>query len=181
MTLKQIRQLSKPKGITLTNLSPYIITEDGSVWSNLRDRYIKAQDNGIGYMQVFLKCDDGTKRWYKIHRLVAMAYIPNPLNKPDIDHIDNNKANNHKDNLQWVTEAENIKLSYTRDGRKPPEGIGHWNYGRKYSDESKAKMSAKKIGVNHPKFKGHYEYNNKLYTSKRSLAIELKASPSTIK
>ena len=48
-----------------------------------------------------------------IHRLVAEAYIPNPDNLPQVDHIDNNPYNNHVNNLQWITAQDNIKKSYT--------------------------------------------------------------------
>lgn len=54
-------------------------------------------------------------RMKKIHRLVAEAFIPNPLNKPQIDHIDTNKRNNNVDNLRWATPAENKNNERTRD------------------------------------------------------------------
>ena len=58
---------------------------------------------------------------YTIHRLVALAFIPNPENKPHINHIDNNRYNNHVNNLEWVSQKENLKHAYDQ-GRmsKPP-------------------------------------------------------------
>lgn len=49
-----------------------------------------------------------------VHRLVALAHIPNPDNMPEVDHIDNDPLNNKKSNLQWGTHGDNIKWSYER-------------------------------------------------------------------
>lgn len=61
----------------------------------------------IGYDFVKLARHEGGKN-YTVHRLVAYAFIPNPENKPQINHIDCDRANNHIDNLEWVTPSENI-------------------------------------------------------------------------
>lgn len=59
------------------------------------------------YLQVPLSKNGVVKR-YSIHRLVAEAFIPNPLNKPYVNHIDSNGLNNNMENLEWCTQLENI-------------------------------------------------------------------------
>ena len=60
--------------------------------------------NGYAYVTLYKK---GTTRTFRIHRLVATTFIPNPDNKPDVNHIDGNKDNNSAINLEWVTKSEN--------------------------------------------------------------------------
>ena len=59
-----------------------------------------------GYCIVFLS-KDGKEKTHRVHRLVANAFIQNPYNKPEIDHINTNKQDNRADNLKWVTPKEN--------------------------------------------------------------------------
>ena len=66
-----------------------------------------------GYLQVDLK-----KKYIKVHRIVAETFIPNPENKPQINHIDGNKSNNSVENLEWCTQSENQKHAY-KNGLKP--------------------------------------------------------------
>ena len=60
-----------------------------------------------GYLEVHL-CKDGFGKVFRIHRLVAEAYIPNPENKPEVNHKDENKTNNCINNLEWSTPKENM-------------------------------------------------------------------------
>lgn len=62
-----------------------------------------------GYLQVTLYSGNKSKRKFLIHRLVAEAFIPNPQNLPQINHKDENKQNNHVDNLEWCTAVYNNK------------------------------------------------------------------------
>lgn len=55
---------------------------------------------------------NGKARNFKIHRLVAWAFIPNPYNKPEVNHMDGVKTHNHKDNLEWVTSGENTRHAF---------------------------------------------------------------------
>ena len=88
----------------------YEISNYGNVRNNTK--IVKAVPNKHGYNVVVL-CN-GIRKSVNIHRLVAAAFIPNPENKPCIDHIDGNRANNHADNLRWVTVKENQNNPITK-------------------------------------------------------------------
>ena len=87
---------------------PYFITRDGRIWNEKTERYLKAQPNPKGYLVVRITVDK-VKHSFKIHREVAKAFIPNPDNKPQVNHIDGNKNNNTVENLEWCTNEENTR------------------------------------------------------------------------
>ena len=74
---------------------------------------LKPTKNKLGYKMVCLMFN-GEKRQCKVHRLVAEAFIPNPENKPFINHIDFNPSNNNVENLEWCTQKENVHHSIER-------------------------------------------------------------------
>ena len=85
----------------------YGITTEGKVWSYKRKKFLKPGDIGDGYLQVILY-KDRERKFFLIHRLVAEAYIPNPENLPQVNHKDENKANNCLQNLEWCDASYNI-------------------------------------------------------------------------
>ena len=85
----------------------YAITSCGKVWSYRRQRFLKASMSKDGYMRVGLH-KNGKSRTIEIHRLVAEAYIPNPENKPQVNHKDEIKTHNYINNLEWATNKENM-------------------------------------------------------------------------
>lgn len=68
-------------------------------------------DGKYGYLKVMLR-DNGNDKMCTVHRLVAEAFIPNPNNKPNVNHLDTNPKNNRVDNLEWCTQKENIQYGY---------------------------------------------------------------------
>ena len=99
------RPINKIKGYE--QFSGYDVCDDGTVISYKKGRtqIIHGYDNGKGYLLVDI--DYKVKRGVKIHRLVALAFIPNPENKPQVNHKDGNKHNNKVENLEWCTNSEN--------------------------------------------------------------------------
>lgn len=73
---------------------------------NSKDRILKPSKNRCGYLQVILYKNRKTKT-FTVHRLVALAFISNTLNLPCINHKDENKENNHVNNLEWCTHEYN--------------------------------------------------------------------------
>lgn len=91
----------------------YEIDVFGNVYSivhnaHRRKRILKPYSNENGYMKVNLYDINGKCKKKYIHRLVAEAFIPNPANKPNVNHIDCNVKNNNVNNLEWCTQSENI-------------------------------------------------------------------------
>ena len=112
----------------------YQISEDGRVRSVDRDipnhwgsmSHFKGKErvpsiDKCGYKMVSLK-KQGVMRGMLIHRLVAEAFIPNPENKPCINHINGDKLDNRVENLEWCTHAENIRHSYNTGLKKKQKG-----------------------------------------------------------
>lgn len=85
----------------------YSITRDGNLWGNKRNKWCKPSLNSKKYLQFGL-CKNGIKKSSKIHRLVALTYMPNSYNYPEVNHINGIKADNRIENLEWCTHEENM-------------------------------------------------------------------------
>lgn len=109
-------------------LENVLVSDDGKIYvpSNFKKpgHWTYGSKKANGYLRVAINhCQ------YLVHRLVAETFIPNPENKPEIDHIDRNRANNKVENLRWVTRSENCLnrkhkckiLTTTKEGKKARE------------------------------------------------------------
>lgn len=87
----------------------YYVLDDGRIFSNVgRRKELVGGVKKTGYREVLFTVNG--KRMYKlVHRIIAESFIPNPLKKRTVNHKDGNKLNNNIDNLEWMTDTENLK------------------------------------------------------------------------
>lgn len=101
-----IEEFKKIKGF-----SHYKIYNDGRIYSEFINKYITSTEDSNHYLQNTLVDDKGNRKTIKTHRLVAMAFLPNPKNLPDINHKDFNRKNNNVNNLEWCTKKYNTQYT----------------------------------------------------------------------
>ena len=118
---------------------------------------------------------NGKTKIFRVHRLVAEAFIPNPDNKPCIDHINTIRDDNRVENLRWVTykennnnELTNKKQSFSAKNRKD-----HPMEGKHHTEETKKKLSEANSGERHPNYGKHRseETKKKISEGKRGKKV----------
>lgn len=95
----------------IKGFSHYRIYSNGRIYSEFINRYISPTEDSCHYLQNTLVNDKGERKTIKTHRLVAMAFLPNPNNLPDVNHKDFNRHNNNVKNLEWCTEKYNAQYT----------------------------------------------------------------------
>lgn len=92
----------------------YFVDEQGNVYSDFNKNLVKIKpwlDSKGNYLQVGLM-KDGKRHRLLVHRLVAITFVPNPQNLPEVNHKDKDKTNCCVENLEWCTRKENLYDSY---------------------------------------------------------------------
>lgn len=111
----------------------YYISKRGKLYSKLLStrnlnskwRVVKSRLMKSGYLRVLLHSKSGVPKAFYVHRLVAMAWIPNPDNLPMVMHLDNNRSNNHFRNLKWGTQSDNMSQA-SHDGMMDKQHQKGW-------------------------------------------------------
>lgn len=105
------------------SLSRFVSSHNSKKLFERKGRILKILNIPKRYSQVSFKIN-GKQFTRTVHRLVAQAFIPNPENKEEVNHIDFNKHNNHVSNLEWVTYDENLSHAIANELR--PVGENHY-------------------------------------------------------
>ena len=117
----------------------YAVTEDGNVWSYKHKKFLKPKlVNGYPMVDLF-KAKDTRKYPMLIHRIVAMTYIPNPDNLPEVNHKDERKTNPRVDNLEWCTHKHNMNYGTRTERAEASKTKESWKWCREASAEAHRK------------------------------------------
>ena len=95
----------------------FLISKQGTIYSLKNHEIKKINNNPHGYSRICLPTAENPNKKFYVHRLVAEAYIPNPTNYEQVNHIDLNKHNNNVDNLEWCSQSMNIKHNVKHNTR----------------------------------------------------------------
>lgn len=104
----------------------YQVSNFGRVKFKSTNALLSQRKDRYGYLKVSLEIPTIKQLTKSVHKLVATTFIPNPENKPQINHIDTIKTNNHMSNLEWVTASENMNHAFVNIEFKYPTGAKHW-------------------------------------------------------
>lgn len=155
----------------------YRVSNLGNVYSYLSNKKLNP-GNDKGYLKVNLSKNKKVKQ-FSVHRLVALAFLPNKNNYPCVNHKDENPSNNNVDNLEWCTYKYNnnygtIKERISKTLKGKNAGEKHPMYGKHHTLESKKEMSNK---LSKPVI---CLTTGKIFNSSKEASIETKISCSNI-
>ena len=153
------------KIITLVGID-YIVSSDGHIYSTHNrgqgkyHKEISQRKNHDGYMEVTVG-KNGHRRKGRVARIVATAFVDNPLNLPEVDHINNIRTDDRAENLQWISHEDNIKKIPFETQSKAKRGIHN---GRATFTEDQIREIRKLYDDGMPIYEIAEKYNSKWST-----------------
>lgn len=139
----------------------YEVSNIGNVRNVRRNTLLRLQKTNNGYIRVVLS-KNRIKTGFQVHRLVCQAFIENPDNLPQVNHIDEDKSNNRVENLEWCTAKYNNNYGSRKDKVRDTKikngyytGLSKEEYRKKYRDKNKEKIREKQRGY----MRKYYENN----------------------
>ena len=141
----------------IQNYPNYLIYNDGRVFSKKNKIFLKPFKTKLGYLVIDL-FNEKERKQFKIHRLLAIHFIPNSENNPQVDHINRIRDDNRLENLRWVTNLENCN----NRGDFSHNKIGHKNIFFKNQKDCKKKWVFKKRYNSKNIFKRFHTLSNAL-------------------
>lgn len=172
----------------INDFENYSVSTDGEIRNDTTGRILKKHHDKHGYELVRLS-KNGRLKTFRVHRLVAVAFLPNTYNLPCVDHINTVRDDNRVENLRWCTQKENCNNKLSKEKySNSMKGENNHNYGRTGKNNAKSKKvicittgeiyestleAERKTGVNHSsissccreerKSAGKDELGNKLF------------------
>lgn len=143
--MSKTKETEKWKSLDFLGFPNYEVSNLGNVKSlnynhTEKEGILKPAKNRDGYSVISLHKNNKQKH-FLVHRLVALAFIPNIQNLPQINHKDENKKNNRVENLEWVTPKENCNYGTIKERKsKKLKGKNNPMYGKHHTEETKQKM-----------------------------------------
>ena len=125
----------------------YFVSNFGNVKNSKTNRILKQKNHPNGYKLINLS-KNGKVKTFKVHRLVGKAFLENADDKPMIDHIDNNPANNNVKNLRWATCKDNLANQCKRTNNKSGfKGVSFHKHANKYQALIRINDKRKHLGL----------------------------------
>lgn len=125
---KKEQETEPSNGKIITGYNKYLVTPDGKIYSKKSNKYLAPSKNKGGYLVIDLYGDKygdkdysvysrkrhAKRKKFRVHRLVAMYFLPNPHSYEEVNHKDKNRTNNCVQNLEWVTSAQNLQHAHNK-------------------------------------------------------------------